>query len=179
MPPEWKKYEDVARQLLMHLRKELDLVQVEGKQKLVGRKSGTEWEIEAKGVRSSDGAYVLVECRRYTTSRLNQEDLGGLAWRIIDTEASGGIAVSPLPLQVGAEKVAKAANIVHVQIDADSTPDNFGMRFMSQLLFGVTATASATATADMTVERTCGCGAKFDPDANAACPQCGNATRAM
>src|SRR5262250_1546186 len=41
-------------------------------------------------------------------------DLGGIAYRIRDSGAEGGIVVSPLGLQEGAAKVAKKENIVSV-----------------------------------------------------------------
>jgi len=62
-----------------------------------------------------------------------------LAYRIIDTGASGGIIVSPLNLQEGAAKVAAAENIIDVQLDAESTPDQFAMRFLNQLMISVPA----------------------------------------
>jgi hypothetical protein len=90
-------YEEVATYLLKSSAKEFGLKFVEGKQKLQGA-SGALWEIDAKGVREDNDAIVVVECRRYTTSKLKQEDIGGLAFRIADIEAEAGIIVSPLGL---------------------------------------------------------------------------------
>jgi hypothetical protein len=90
----WKTYEEVAKYLLNQMADKFGLSHVEGKQKIVGKRSGTEWEIEAKGVNLSDGTFVIVECRRYTTSKQCQEKLGGLAYRILDTGAAGGIHYS-------------------------------------------------------------------------------------
>jgi hypothetical protein len=42
-----------------------------------------------------------------------------LAYRIIDTGADGGILVSPLGLQEGAERVAAAENIISVRLNED------------------------------------------------------------
>ena len=177
MSDDWKKYEKVARILLLHLRTELGLDRVEGKQKLVGLQSGTEWEVDAKGVREAGDGYLLVECRRYTTSRLTQEDLAAFAWRVTDTGAVGGITVSPLPIQSGAKKIATAANIVHVEIDANSTPENFAMRFLNQVMLGITDRFEVRAEVTMHVSRTCECGTKFDPDLHSACPACGKEGR--
>ena len=117
----WESYEDIARYFLNRFREEFGLERVDQKQKIPGS-SGTSWEIDAKGLREGDNsAIMLVECRQYRSKRLNQEAIGGLAYRIIDTGASGGIIVSPLPLQDGAKKVAEASNIVHVQLGPDST----------------------------------------------------------
>lgn len=77
---------------------------IEGKQKLVGRDTGTEWEIDAKGVVEGGDGIVLIECRRYTTSKQNQEKIAAIAYRIYDTKAKGGIMVSPPGLQAGAKK---------------------------------------------------------------------------
>ena len=79
-PTTWESYEEVARYLLEKMGDALGLglERVEGKQKLVGE-SGTTWEIDGKGVRADDGAIVVIECRRYTTSKLKQEDMAGLA----------------------------------------------------------------------------------------------------
>ena len=136
-PQSWKSYEDVARYLLNEFRKEFNLERVDPKQKIHGS-SGTEWEIDAKGVlEDNNSAIILVECRQYRSNRLSQEDVAGLAYRIDDTGASGGIIVSPLPLQKGARKVAKTENIVHVQLGPDSTPENFGISFLNKIFVGL------------------------------------------
>ena len=84
-PTTWESYEDVARFLLEKLGDKLGLglERVEGKQKLVGE-SGAEWEIDGKGVKADGGAIVVVECRRYTTSRVKQSAVASLAWTISD-----------------------------------------------------------------------------------------------
>ena len=134
----WGSYEDVARYFLNRFREEFGLERVDLKQKIAGS-SGTSWEIDAKGVREGDNsAIMLVECRQYRSKRLNQEAVGGLAYRIIDTGASGGIIVSPLPLQDGAKKVAEANNILHFQLGPDSTPENFGISFFNKIFVGIT-----------------------------------------
>ena len=100
----WRNYEQVAEYLLNHLRKELNLEKVEGKQKLVGIDSGTEWEVDAKGILEDNEGIVIIECRRHTTRALSQESMAGLAYRIKDTRAKKGIIVSPIGLQKGAKK---------------------------------------------------------------------------
>jgi hypothetical protein len=101
---------------------------------LIGKESGTEWTIDAKGVNIDGEGFVIIEARRYSTSRQNQEKLGALAYRIKDTGASGGIIVSHAGLQKGAEKVAKANNIISVQIDKDSSPESFTIHFPNKFL---------------------------------------------
>lgn len=149
--PAWKKYEDLARQLLEQLGEHLGLhlERVEGKQKLVGT-SGTIWEIDGKGVRADDGGIIVIECKRYPDDRVDQETIGGLAWRIHEElGASGGIVVTPLGLQSGAELVAKRADIQVVELNADATPTEYVMRLLDKVCLGValktTVTLSATA----------------------------------
>jgi len=124
-PKSWESFEEVAVYLLDQIAHEFGLQNFEGKQAIVGKRSGTKWEIDAKGVSENDEVFFIVECRRYTTSRQNQEKVGGLAYRIIDTGAKGGIVVSPLGLQEGAYKVAQAENIYHIILDENSCPGYF------------------------------------------------------
>ena len=125
----WKSYEDVARFVLRELRHYLRLDHVDGYSDLIGR-SGTTWRVEATSRRTSDGGVLIVECRRYTTAGVSQEDVGGIAYRIIDTSTSGGIIVSPLPLQRGAALVAGSNDILHLKLHAESTPEAFLAEFM-------------------------------------------------
>lgn len=134
----WKSYEEVAQYFLNQFAEHFKLGSVEGKQ-IVPGKSGAKWEIDAKGIRKnkSDGAgFVIVECRRYTNSRLKQESIGGLAFRIMDTGAQGGIVVSPMELQSGAKKVAEHSNIQHVILDVNSTTADYLIKFLNQIFVG-------------------------------------------
>jgi hypothetical protein len=138
----WESYEQVAAFLLDRFAIEFGLERVEGKQKVVGQRSGTHWEIDAKGVREGDTGFVVVECRRYTTSKQNQGKLGTLAYSVIDTGAVGGIIVSPLGLQEGANRVAAAENIISVQLDEESTRHEFVLRFLNMVMVGLHDTLS-------------------------------------
>jgi hypothetical protein len=124
----WRTYEEVAEYLLNSLAHELGLERVEGNNKVAGR--STEWTIDAKGIKIGDEGFVIVEAKRYLRARLDQEIIGGLAFRIRDTGAIGGIIVSPLPLQEGAQKVANQKGIIHVTFAADSTPHEFRLSFL-------------------------------------------------
>ena len=73
-----------------------DLERVEGKQHVYGSLTTTDWEIDGKGLKVGDEGFIIIECRRYPKVKQNQEQDGGLAFRISDTGASGGIYVSPL-----------------------------------------------------------------------------------
>ena len=133
----WQSYEEVARYHLDRIKGDFGLDHVEPKQNILGVESGTSWEIDAKGVLEGDNSAVrIVECRQHRSNRLNQEAVAGLAYRIIDTGAVGGIIVSPLPLQDGAKKVAEATNIVHVILAPDSTREDFGMSFFNKIFLG-------------------------------------------
>ena len=141
----WQSYEEVATYLLNEFAEHFGLECVEGKQSVPGNKSGTNWNIEAKGVAENGEGFLIVECRRYTTSRLDQESIGGLAWRIQDTGAQGGIVVSPLELQAGAKKVAACANIHHVILDPSSTTNQYVLRFLKKVFVGITASVGISA----------------------------------
>lgn len=82
----WEIYEQVAQYLLNRFANHFNLGCVEGKQIVPGR-SGAKWEIDAKGIKVDGEGFVVVECRRYTTKRLSQEEVAGLAFRITDMEA--------------------------------------------------------------------------------------------
>jgi hypothetical protein len=159
--PTWRTYEEVSAHLLNMLARELGLVRVEGKQVLPGE-SGTDWEVDAKGVVEGDKAFVLVECRR-TNTRQSQAKVAAFAFSIQDTGAVGGIIVTPVPLQTGAKKVAASANIQHVQIDLDSTHEEFAFKFLNRLFVGVVSRLAVTDSVDATVMRKCQeCGQRFE-----------------
>ena len=130
----WETFEKVAAIILNDLCKKLGVDRFEGKQQVLGTRSDTSWEIDAKGVRENDGAIFLVEVRRYTTSKQSQEKLASLAYRILDTGAAGGFVVSVLGLQEGAEKVANAENIISIQLNQDATPEEYIAKFLQEIV---------------------------------------------
>ena len=174
MATEWRTYEEVAAYLLDQCAHELGLSKVEGKQKVSGLLSQTEWEIDAKGVREGDEWFVIIECRRYTKSKQNQEKMSSLAWKILDTGAQGGIIVSPLGLQEGARKVANAGNIVDVQLSLDSTAHEFAMRFLNKIFLGLQDGVSIRDNALVERISACArCGQRFSDEENEyVCPKC-------
>lgn len=147
----WKTYEEVAQHLLNEFATHFDLGRVEEKQ-LVPGASGTEWEIDAKGIVSDGEGFVIVECRRHTVSRLSQESTAGLAYRIIDTGASGGILVTPLDLQAGAKKVASHTGIHHVILDPNSSTTEYVMNFLNNTFIGVGDTCNVLLKESITIE---------------------------
>jgi hypothetical protein len=70
--------------------------------------------------------------RRYTQSRLNQEAVAAIAYRIHDTGAKGGIVVSPLDLQAGAKKLAEHERIISVRLSPDSTMTSYLLQFLNR-----------------------------------------------
>jgi hypothetical protein len=170
----WSTYEEVATYLLDRNAKEFGLEKVEGKQSVPGQRSGTHWVIDAKGIKDDGIGFVIVECRRYTTSKQNQEKIGALAYRIIDTGASGGIIVSPMGFQSGAKKVASSEGILEVMLDANSTPHEFTMRFLNKVMAGIHDAVSFGDMVTATVHRVCErCGNQFEIKGNEkTCPQC-------
>lgn len=133
----WRNYEEVAVYLLNSVREELGLTAIEGKQRIRGNETDTEWEIDAKGITANGKGIVIIECRRYMKSRQSQSQAASLAFQINDIAAEGGIFVSPLGLQEGAKKVAAAKNIMSIEIDPDSTPHDFSMKLFDKMHYGV------------------------------------------
>ena len=131
----WETYEQVSAYILNDIREQFGLDNVEGKQKVAGNDSGTTYEIDGKGIVAGGEGFLIVECRRHNQA-LKQESMAAIAYRIIDTGADGGIVGSPLPVQEGAAKIAKANNIITVQLSADATRHEYLMQFLSELHVG-------------------------------------------
>ncbi len=139
---DWEVYEEVAIHILdqIALQLDLDLERVEGKQHIYGFRSSTSWEIDGKGVLVDGEGFVIIECRRHTTSKQNQERVAALAYRIIDAGATGGILVSPLGFQEGARKVAAAEGIHEIFLDQNSTRTNYIAKFLENIFLGISIT---------------------------------------
>lgn len=162
--------------MLNQCAEDFNLDRVEGKQIIKGLRSIAEYEIDAKGVYKNNEGFIIIECRRYTTSRQNQEKISAIAYRIIDTSADGGIIVSPLGIQEGAAKIASAEHIINVQLTEDSTPNEFVLSFLNKLMMGTEFRAVAEMTIVAEVLRTCRtCANKFYPIAGEQyCEDCQN-----
>lgn len=150
-PQTWASYEQVAVHIMNQIASQLDLERVEGKQHVYGSRSGTDWEIDGKGVKVGDEGFVIVECLRYTTSRQKQEQVGALAYRIIDTGASGAIVVSPLGFQEGAKKVAAAENIYEFLMGPENTSTDYVVKFLNTVFIGATGYMKMTGHATVSV----------------------------
>ena len=131
---DWQRYEQTAQHLLNEFAGHFGLGKVEGKQ-IVPGESGTDWEIDAKGVVAGGEGFLIVECRR-RTSRTSQEQVAALAYRIGDTGAQGGILVTPVELQSGAKKIAEHEHIHHVILNKDSTTEAYVVEFLGKVFMG-------------------------------------------
>jgi hypothetical protein len=129
----WRRYESVARAILNTVADQFGIQRFEGKQHSHGA-SGTDWEIDAKGVSADGEGFVIVECRRYTQVRVTQEEVGGLAFRIHDTGATGGIIVTSIGLQEGARRAATSSNVKVVRLSQNATPEWFAMEFLGNVI---------------------------------------------
>lgn len=136
MSKTWENYEQVATYLLNQFREKFGLEFVEKKQVVSGEKSGVTWEIDAKGVSENGEGFVIIECRRYTSSKIKQEQIGAIAYRISDTGAEGAIVVSPMGFQEGASKVAGAENIQQVILHPESTTTDYVFQFLNKTMVG-------------------------------------------
>jgi hypothetical protein len=132
IPKKWERYEAAALEMLRRLAPQLGLSSIEGKQ-LVSGSSGVDWELDAKGIKDGAEGFVIIECRRYTTSAIKQEAMGAVAYRISDTGTDAAVIVSPIGLQEGAKKVARATNIKSIVLDSDATPLQFVASFLGDL----------------------------------------------
>jgi hypothetical protein len=170
----WRSYEEVASYLLNRFAEEFGFSRFEGKQSVDGKRSGTTWEIDAKGIRQGGEGFVIVECRRYTTSKQNQEKVGALAYRILDIGAIGGIVVTPLGIQAGAQRITEAEGIISIQLHKDSTPTEFAMQFLNKIFVGIHEQLHASDCCDADIVRRCAkCGNSFQVKTNEKlCPTC-------
>ena len=167
MNKKWETYEEVATYLLNEFADKFGLSRVEGKQRLKG--IDTNWEIDANGVKLDGKGFLIIECRRFTASKQSQGNIATLAYSIIDTDAKGGILVSPLGIKSGGQKIAEARNIISVELDENSNNYEYTMRFLNKLMIGVTIEEKVNLTDSFyaTITRVCRiCGEKFTVKTN-------------
>ena len=136
MSKESDRYEEVTRTILDACREQLGYKEVRPKGKIPGE-SGTQWEIDATCYSVEDDGMILVECRRHTTKTIDQEQVGGLVFRIIDTGAEGGLMVTPLGYQEGATLVAKARKVTLATLNLDATETDYVLKVAERLFVGI------------------------------------------
>lgn len=139
--PSWKSYEQIAAFVLNQCAKEFGLERVEGKQDVAG-KSGTEWQVDARGWTEGNTAHFLVECKKHSDTAISQAITGSLVFQIQDTDAAGGFLVSPRGLQSGAKKVAAAHNIHEIKLDPRSTTAAYFGEWLGKLRIGLSETVT-------------------------------------
>jgi len=136
--PDWQKYENYTVTILNDkiLRKyisdcfKLHNFEVHPKEKLLGEKTKTSWEIDALGY-DENRNLALIECKYYSSARVDQNTLAAFAYIIKDTGAYRGIVVTTLGLQEGAKKIAETEGIELIELAYNSTDKNFYIRFSS------------------------------------------------
>ena len=132
---DWRKYENYTTRILNDERVQkylenyfhLSNPKIKPKKKLLGKKTGTKWEVDGYGY-DTDNNLVLIECKHYSSDKVEQNIIAAFAYIIQDIEAKHGIVVTTLGLQSGAIKVAKAENISLIKLDYNSTNENFVVR---------------------------------------------------
>lgn len=173
-PADWKIYEEVAKTILNNLASEFQLSNVEGKQLVDGIQSGTKWEIDAKGILENGSGFLVIECRRNTTSKQSQDKIASLAYKIIDSGAAGGIMISAIGVQKGGQLVANSAKVIHMQLDKESTPIDYCLQFLNRIFIGHSESVNASDSMSAELIRKCEvCNTFFEPNGSEAkCPLC-------
>jgi hypothetical protein len=142
-PQTWRSYEDLARHVLLHFADMLGISEVEAKQRLIGA-TGTQWEIDAKGVMTDGRGFLVVECKERSAARLDQATIGSLAFTVKDVGAQGAVIVTSIGLQEGAEKVAQHEDFKVVFLPKDGTFEQFFASCGNCLLQKVSERANAS-----------------------------------
>jgi hypothetical protein len=126
----WKTFEQVTEQLLNDIKELLGLSKIEFKKRKKG--DATNWSVEVTAFDCVTERLVLVECKCWA-KRVNQETMGGFAYRIKDAGAERGIIVTASGLQKGANKIAVKEKIAHIVLQKDSDIDNYIAEFISNI----------------------------------------------
>jgi hypothetical protein len=120
-------YEDVAHSFFCDCKDTFGFDVVERKAVLTS-KSGNTYKIEVLGRRVAEGADIIIECKHYgPKSQIDQEMVGGLAYRVQNTGADGAFIVTTHELQSGAQRVADFEQITVFIIGPDATIDDYGV----------------------------------------------------
>lgn len=132
MNKKWQTYEEIANKLVNDFKHEFGLEKAEGKQAVSGK--NTKWEIDGKGIRSRDGAIIVIECKQWTSSKPSQSHVAALAYTIKDIEGEGGLYISPLGLQEGGKAIAEAENIFEVKLNKDATLIDMTLELLRKII---------------------------------------------
>lgn len=123
----WQSYEELARHVLQYFAGELGISEIEAKQRLVGT-SGTNWEIDAKGVSADGIGFLVIECKARSSSRINQSTVASLAYTVQDLKANGAILVTSIGLQEGAQKIASKHGFHAIYLPKECSFEEFVAR---------------------------------------------------
>jgi len=109
MTKESDEFERVTRVILHNLRQHLGYEKIEGSKRYKGKSSGRKRQIDATVYRT-DGKMIIVECKRHKR-KVGIKSIGEFYY-VINREvgAGGGLIVSSVGFDAGAQAVANAAN---------------------------------------------------------------------
>lgn len=163
--PDWKNFEDVFRAILaMHMNFfELEKVEPTSKPVPGHARKFKPWAIDVVGYRKGTKRLVLFEVKRRGRN-VEPEQAAGFAYRILDTEAEAGYIVTTMgrDLSSGAKEIADYEKIGHIQVEKDSTPDDYTMKIADNMFVGVTDTVKVSEHIEAIVERRDGSTERID-----------------
>lgn len=136
MSSESDRFERVTRTILEQCRDAFGYTRVDPKGKLRG-KSGTEWEIDAIAFLPVSNDFVLIECRRRSSKKIEQGQVGELIFRVQDTGAASGLIVTTVGAQEGAKLVAKAHKIGLGTLNLEATERDYVLDVAGRLFHGI------------------------------------------
>lgn len=132
MSKESDEYERVAQVILNNLRDRLGFERVVGTTKPVGKRSGKKIQIDCTAY-GLDGSKTLIECRKHSRP-IDVNQMRAFYYVVYrDIEADGGIIVSPVGFQEGAEAVAHAEKIDMFLLNADATEGTYTLQVGNQI----------------------------------------------
>lgn len=127
--PNWKRFEDAARELIKLHQDFFGLASVEPTEAKVTGSSGYEWNIEIVAHQEHSFGLVLFECRQKRRN-ITPAEAAELAYRVLDTGAERGYFITPIgkKLSSGATTIAAHEGIEQIQIADYSTTQNYMMQ---------------------------------------------------
>lgn len=145
-------YEAVTRKIFHNLREHLGIYGV-SKEKTKHIGNSTNWTVDASCYKNEDDTLVIIECRRKTTSKINQEEAGGFAFRVGDIGAGSAYMVTPIGFQNGAKKVATAHKIGMAILNVDATDTEYILNVANQLFRGLHVREKGLGSESLSVSR--------------------------
>jgi len=136
MTKESDEFERVTRVILHNLRQHLGYEKIEGSKRYKGKSSGRKRQIDATVYRT-DGKMIIVECKRHKR-KVGIKSIGEFYY-VINREvgAGGGLIVSSVGFDAGAQAVANAEKIGMVILNADATEQDYILEIADQLWRGI------------------------------------------